>query len=104
MTKKILFSIIFFYIFVLFESSFLVHFEIFNKIPSLILPIVILWNILEKSKEQTGIFFAFFAGFFWDIFSSNFIGFHILILMGLAVLIKFVLKKYLQPAVKLSFF
>ena len=102
MIKKILFLILFLYFVVLLESSFFVHFKIFDKIPSLILLIVFFWNIFEKPKDLTGIFFAFWGGFLWDIFSSHFIGFYTLMLLILAIFIKFVIRKYIQPVIRLA--
>jgi len=39
---------------------------------------------------------AFIGGFFLDVFSENFIGFYILFFLGLSILIKFLLKRYLR--------
>jgi rod shape-determining protein MreD len=103
MTKKFFISILFFYFLTLFESSFLIHFRFFNKIPSLILTAVVLWNVFEKPKYFTGIFCAFLGGFLWDIFSSHFIGLYALMLLVLAILIKFVIRKYIQPVIRLAF-
>jgi len=53
-------------------------------------------NILEQPEKNNGIFGAVISGFFWDIFSNKLIGFHILILLGLSILIKVILRNYLQ--------
>jgi len=84
--------ILIFYFLVLAQISFFPHLFSFN----LILLLVILINIFESEKRKTGLVSAFFGGFFLDIFSENFIGFWILILMTLSCLIKFGLKKYVQ--------
>ena len=102
MFKKnlILFSLSYFL--VLFQSSFLIHFSILDKIPSLVLILTIFYNLFEKREKIFGISFALFGGFFWDIFSNLPIGFHILILLISAIFIKFVFKKYIKPVFKLN--
>lgn len=102
MTKEILILIFILYFLTLFQTSLLIHFGILSRIPSLILIFTIFFNLLEKKEEVSGIFVAIFGGFFWDIFSNLPIGFHILILLILAIFIKFVLKKYIKPVVKLN--
>jgi len=96
MAKKFLILIIIFYLLALFEASFLIHFKKLSRVPSLILILTILLNFLEKPKKNSGIFGAFVGGFFWDIFSSRPIGFHILILIILAIFIKLILRKYVR--------
>jgi len=105
--KKILILIPFFYILTLFQTSFLIHFNIFLEggfggwTPNLILIAVILITVFERPEKNLGIFLAFIGGFFLDIFSENFIGFHILVLVILALLIKFILRKYVRiPIIK----
>jgi len=100
MIKNIFILIIFFYILALFQTSFLIHFNIFLGWLGILISVILI-NIFENSKKNSGIFAAFFAGFFLDIFSENFIGFWILILLALSCFIKFVLKKYVRiPALK----
>lgn len=94
--KKILILIIFFYILILFQTSFLIHFPILGLIPNLVLISVILLNLFEKPQNYSGYFSAFIGGFFLDIFSENFIGFYVLISLGLAVFIKLILKRYVR--------
>ena len=88
-----------FYFLLLLQTSFLVHFVPF--LPSLILIIVLLINLFEDEKKNFGMITAFIGGFFLDVFSENYIGFHILILFLLSILIKLVLKNYLQPRLSL---
>ena len=92
-----------FYILTLFQTSFLTHFNIFLEgflgwTPNLVLIAVILITIFENPDSRTnlGVEAAFVGGFFLDIFSENFIGFHILILIILAFFIKFILRKYVR--------
>jgi len=98
--KKVILLIFAFYFLVLLETSFLVHFNVFlpklRWYPSLILLAVILLNLFEGPKKSFGIFAAVFGGFFWDIFSTNPIGFHILILVMVALLIKIILGQYVR--------
>lgn len=105
--KKILILILFFYILTLFQTSFLIHFNIFLEggffgwALNLILIAVILITVLENPEKNLGIFSGICGGFFLDIFSENFLGFHILILVILAFFIKFILRKYVRiPIIK----
>lgn len=105
MVKKILIYFLFFYILALFQTSFLIHFNLFlgrvGWCLNLILISVILLNLFENLQQKSGILAAFIGGFFWDIFSENFIGFYILILLGVSIFIKFILKKYVRtPTIK----
>jgi len=99
--KKITILIFAFYFLALLETSFLVHFNIFLAKhliwnPSFILIAVILFNFCENPKNFLGIFGAICGGFFWDIFSTGPVGFHILTLTILAFLIKVTLKRYVR--------
>jgi cell shape-determining protein MreD len=99
MIKKILILIMILYFLILFQTSFLVHFPVFNKI-ILILILVILINLFERPKDYFGIFSAFLAGFFLDIFSSKFIGYHILIFLSISIFLKFILSYVRFPFFK----
>jgi len=101
--KKILILIILFYILTLFQASFLIHFPIFGKAPNLILIAVFALNFLENPRKNTGIYIAGISGFFWDIFSKGFIGFHILVLVAIALCIKIILRNYLTPLIRYRF-
>lgn len=94
MFKKILILVILFYLLVLFQTSFLVHFTIWGRVPNLILVLVIFWNLFEKSKNYFGLYPALIGGLFSDIFSSSFIGFNILILLAIAIFIKLIIKRH----------
>lgn len=96
MLKNLIFIIILFYFLTIFQTSFLIHFSIKGIVINLILVSIFLMNILETPKENSGIFAALMAGFFWDIFSENFIGFHILILILLALAIKTIFARYVR--------
>lgn len=102
--KKIFIFILFFYILVLLQTSFLIHFNIFLSGflgGSLILIAIFFINLFEKTEEKSGLFLAFFGGFLLDIFSENLFGFYILILMVIAIFIKFILKRYVRaPSIK----
>jgi len=92
--KNILILTIFLYILTLFQTSFLVHFNILG--PILILITVLCLNLLEEPENVNGIFGAGISGFFWDIFSNKPIGFHLLILVIMSVFIKVILKRYVR--------
>ena len=96
MLKKILLSIIVFYFLVLVQTSFLVHFTIFDVVPNIVLILVVIWNLLEKRKNYFGVINALIGGFFLDVFSSQFIGFYVLIWVGLAIFIKLIFKRYVR--------
>lgn len=72
------------------------HFSIWGLVPNLVLLLVVVWNILEKSVNKLGLYQAVIAGLYLDIFSNRLIGFNILILLCLAILIKIFLRKYVR--------
>lgn len=87
----------FFYFLAMLQTGFLVHFAVAPAIfPNLILLAIIIINFLESPRAGKGFFGAIFGGFFWDIFSQNPIGFHILILLTLTALMKIILRKYVR--------
>lgn len=94
MIKEALFLLILFYFLILLQTSFLVQFNVFGVIPNFILILVIFINLFEKPKSYSGVFAGFVGGLFLDIFSSGIIGFHLLILLGIAIFIKLILRKY----------
>lgn len=96
MIKKILILIFVLYFLIIFQTSFLVHFNVAGLTLNLATAFVIIWNFLESPKKKTGIILAFIGGFFLDIFSSHFIGFNVLILLTFSVFIKYFLKKYVR--------
>jgi rod shape-determining protein MreD len=95
MIKNIVFFILLFYFFALLQASFLVHFSLWGFFPNLILITVILLNIFNRDIKL-GVGAAVVGGFFLDVFSSNFFGFWILILLTAALFINFVLKRYVR--------
>lgn len=101
MIKNSILLILVLYLLSLIQTSFLVHFNILGIVPNLILIAVILISLFT-SYYWWGVSSAFVGGFFLDIFSGNFIGFHILILLGLVFFIQFILKKYVQPVIQLG--
>lgn len=102
MAKEILILALFLYILALLQTSFLIHFNIAGIVPNLILITVIILNFFEDSRKNSGIISAFLGGFFLDIFSNRPMGFYILILIALAIFIKFILKRYVRPAIRLG--
>ncbi|MBI2450000.1 MAG: hypothetical protein HYV47_00520 [Candidatus Nealsonbacteria bacterium] len=84
-----------FYFLSLLQISFLPHFSIFGITPNLIFVAVI---FLAFFLPPWSVFSAFFGGFFLDIFSSYFFGFNVLILLGISLFIRLVLKRYVQVA------
>lgn len=96
MIKKILFLILLSYILVLFQASLLVHFQIAGMVVNLVFISVLLWNFLEKEESILGLVHAFFGGLFLDIFSQRLIGFHVVILIAVALFLKFIFKRYVR--------
>ncbi len=99
---KYILSIIIVYFLALFQTSFLVHFSIWGMIPNLILILIFFWILFEDPESSFGIYNAFVAGFFLDIFSNWLIGFNILILVILALFLKLILNKYVRLPFKKS--
>lgn len=94
MFKKKLILIIIFYFLALAQASFLAHFRAFETMPNLILIAVIGLAFFEKSKDYSGVSPALGGGFFLDVFSGNFLGFHVLILLAVYLFIKIIFKRY----------
>ena len=97
MFKKIILLIIVFYFLALFQSSFFAHFGILGFVANLTLLSVILINVFI-TDTYFGLFSAVIGGFFWDVFSSQFFGYHVLILLLIASLIQVILKKYVRTS------
>ena len=96
MIKKTLFLILLSYVLVLFQASFLVHFQIAGMVVNLVFISVLLWNFFEREESVFGVVHAFFGGLFLDIFSQRLIGFHIVILVAIALFLKFIFKRYVR--------
>ncbi|MCH8741947.1 hypothetical protein IH779_03545 [Patescibacteria group bacterium] len=90
--KKGLVLILFFYILALIQTSFLVHFNIEEQVPNLILIALVLLTFFEKPEEKLSFFGAGIGGFFLDIFSNVFLGTSIIALL----LMTFLFKKLLE--------
>ena len=84
------------YFLALFQTSFLARFNIFGSVFNITLLAIILINLFEPVTGGIGIPAAFVAGFLSDIFSSQLIGFQILIFILVAVFIKFIFKRYVR--------
>ncbi|PIR02127.1 MAG: rod shape-determining protein MreD [Candidatus Nealsonbacteria bacterium CG_4_9_14_0_2_um_filter_37_38] len=93
------------YFFVLFQTSFLVYFNIAGFVPNFILILVIILSIFETSapkfSSSPGMWVAIFGGFWLDIFSSSPIGFEVLICLAVSIFIKFVFKRHVRFPKKL---
>jgi rod shape-determining protein MreD len=94
--RNIILLLVFFYLLFVFQTSFLVHFPIRGWVLNIVFIAIFLFNILEKPEKNNGILAAAILGFFWDIFSENFIGYHVLMLVFLALLIKTILVRYVR--------
>ncbi len=100
--KKIISLILFFYLLVLFQSSFFTHFPLKGYVLNFVLVAVILINFFEGFQKKIGIFSALLGGFFLDIYSENFFGFWVLILITVSLFIKYILKEYIHPVIRIG--
>jgi rod shape-determining protein MreD len=92
--KKILISIILFYILALVQTSFLIHFDIYGANLNLILIAIVLISFFEKAERRRGLVVAAIGGFYLDLFSNLQIGVSILALVVLVFLIKKAVKVF----------
>jgi len=104
MIKKIIFFIITFYILILLQTSFLVHFNVLGVVPNFVLIAVIFINLFSSSKQEK-VLSALIGGFYLDVFSldnrGGFFGFYTLIMLGLFLFLKVILEKYVRlPVIK----
>ncbi len=99
---KIIFSLIFFYFLALFQTSFLVHYEVGGGLLNLVLVSVILFSFFEKKESKSCLFIGAIAGFYLDIFSPLFPGLFTLLGIGIAFLVK-LLKPFFETKRYVSF-
>ena len=91
---KFFFLAFLFYFLYFFQMSFLPFFNVFQF--NFVVLLVLLINIFEDPKSNTGLYCAFFAGILSDIFSPYFFGLTTVILLSVAILIKFILLRYVR--------
>jgi len=99
--KKILLFIFVFYVLALFQTSFLVHFSIFNIVPNFIFILIFTFNFIERPDKKLGFFVAGIGGFYLDLFSGFQIGTSIIVLLFLAYLIKRLLNFLMEENIVL---
>lgn len=97
MLAKIVISAPILYFLVLLQGSFLPHFVIFGYAPNFILILVIFIFFLIPSIDFPA---AFFGGIFLDIFSDNFLGFNVLIMLSALFFIQYIFKKHVQISIR----
>lgn len=89
MWRKILVITILFFLLVLVQNSFFAHFKLFGAVPNLVFVLFFLLAFFKgKAVSYSVIFYAVVAGFFLDIFSFTYLGPSIILLAGLAFLLK----------------
>ncbi len=71
--------------------------------PNSILPILALslsilffWILFERPDRPDGVILAAFAGFFWDLFSPDSLGYRFSVLIISAIALKFILSRYVR--------
>ena len=99
--KKLLFFSVFLYILAVLQTGLFAHFAIKWFTINFIMIFCAIFNILEDPRKNGGFWLAIIGGFFLDIFSTNFLGFHIIFLMLLALLTKIFLRRYFNLSIKL---
>ena len=92
--KKLLFFTFLFYFLILLQESFFIHF--FSYFPNIVLIGICLVNLFEERKDNLGIYLSLTGGFLLDVFSENFFGFYITILLLMSFFVKIVFKSYIQ--------
>ena len=90
--KKFLFFVLFFYILILVQNSFLSHFSFDGVFLNIILIALVLLNFFEDPRKKTSVLAAAIGGFYLDIFSDFYIGTS----MAILILISFLAKKTLS--------
>ncbi len=81
------------YFFAILKNSFLVNFNILGVTPNFVLIFCFLLIFFEKpGKYYLGLFASVVAGFFLDVFSHNYFGISIFLLL----ILMFLVKKFLQ--------
>jgi len=97
MKKQIILIVFFFYFLILFETGFMANFP---AIISLVAVSVAIITLFEPPKSPYAVVGAIAGGFFWDVFSSSFFGFHILIMLILVGAMKVILNYVRIPIIK----
>ncbi|HEC21123.1 MAG TPA: rod shape-determining protein MreD [Candidatus Peregrinibacteria bacterium] len=96
MLKKVLISIIVYFLFCLLQTSFFPHFGSIGNYLNLILITTIALNLLEKREEMFGLINAVIGGFLLDVFSNNIFGLNLAILLLISLFIKLFIKRYVE--------
>jgi rod shape-determining protein MreD len=91
--KFFIFGFLFYFLY-LFQMSFLPFLNIFQV--NFLFFLVLLINIIEDPQKNNGLYCAFFAGIFSDLFSSYFFGLITFIFLLMAILIKYILLRYVR--------
>lgn len=67
--------------------------------PYLLLLAVIVVSVFEPPGSSAGIVTAFAAGFFWDVFSSNFLGMGAALMVLIALIINIIKERYVRVSI-----
>jgi len=99
--KKIISLLILFYLLTIFQMSFLIYFPFLSKTFNLVFIGVIILAVLERFNfkiipENAGFYGAVMGGAFLDIFSSDFFGKEISILLIVYIITRAILKRYVR--------
>ena len=89
MAMKVLLLIPLFYFLVLLETSFWLH------LPIVLISIMIINIFFSRLALPSSLV----GGFFSDIFSANFITYHILVFLALSFFVQFFLKRYVRTPI-----
>ncbi len=94
--KKFLFLFFAFYALALLQVSFFAHVAVFGFVPNILLGVALFIALCESYNVRNGLYAAFFAGFFLDVFSQGFFGFWIVLCVIGVFVIKFFKRTYVR--------
>ena len=98
MVKNFLIFILFLAL-IIFQTTFLVHVSFFGMVPNLIFGFILLSAFFEAERGIKSFWYAIIGGILLDVFSGYFFGFWTILLLGVAFLVKFVIKSYVRPPI-----
>jgi hypothetical protein len=100
MSAKIVFIIFLLCLLALIQMGFLARLDLIGnswlRYFNIIIMFVVIFAFFERRKENASFTAAVFGGVLLDLYSENFFGFWVLILLTVVLLTKFVVRKYVR--------
>lgn len=93
---KLFLAVLLFFVLFAFQTGSILTMDRLQWILILSVILLFLWLLFERAERPDGIILAAFVGFFWDIFSSGPLGYYFSIFIVSAILLKFLLNKYVR--------